>query len=65
MCFGGRGARVFGVGGQPEPDDAVPGFEVIQFAGPGGHDGTFSFAAEDFGFGGRVEAGAKIAVILC
>lgn len=36
--------------------------QVVGFAGAGGDDGAFGFAAEDVGpVGGRVEAGAEVA----
>jgi hypothetical protein len=59
--FGCGDGGVLGVGGGPEPADAVTGFVVVEVAGSGRHDGAFAFAAEDFGFRGGVESGTEIA----
>lgn len=56
--MGGGDGRVFGVGGCAEPDYAGGGGEVRVV---GEEDGGCAFAAEDFGFGGGVEAGAEVA----
>lgn len=57
--MGGGDGGVFGVGGCAEPDYAGGGGEVRVV---GEEDGGGAFAAEDFGFGGGVEAGAEVAV---
>jgi hypothetical protein len=59
--FLGEAGRVFGVGAGEEPGDAVAGVEVVGVAWADGDDGAFCFAAEDFGLGGWVEAGAVVA----
>lgn len=58
--FGGAGG-VLGVGSCRHPHDTVAGHEGGDVAGTGGDDFAFGFAAEDFGFGGGVEAGAEVA----
>ena len=62
VCFCCGSATVFRVGGGAEPDNTVTRFEVVELTRAGGYDCSFCFAAEDFGFGRGVEAGAEIAV---
>ena len=59
--LGGRAGGVLGVAAGGHPDDAVAGGEGVVVSGAGGEDGAGGFAAEDLGFGGRVEAGAVVA----
>jgi hypothetical protein len=60
--FGGGRGGVFGISRFRQADYAVAGLQVIRFAGAGGDDGAFAFAAEHVGpVGGGVEAGAEVA----
>lgn len=58
--LGGWGGGVFCVAAGAEEYDAVADFVVVEVSGAGGDDCTFGFSAEDFGFGGLVEAGSEI-----
>ena len=62
--FGGGRSGIFCVSCFGEADDAVAGLERVDFAGAGGDDCAFGFAAEHVGpVGGWVEAGAEVAVL--
>ena len=61
--FVGGADGVLGVGACSHPDDAFAGHEGVGVAGTGGDDATFGFAAENFGFGRGVEAGAEVAAV--
>ena len=58
-----RCGGVFGVSASAQAYDAVAGLKTIDVA-VGADDCSADFAAKDFGFGGGVDAGAKIAGVV-
>ncbi len=61
--FCGWESCVFGVGACGKPGNVVTGFEIIDVTRADREDSAFCFAAEDFGLGRGVEAGAEIAAL--
>jgi hypothetical protein len=63
VCFGCWSSGVFCVRAGPHPNHAVARLKAIEFArGAQRDDCSFCFAAEDFGFLGRIETCAIIAI---